>query len=257
LTLRKSRNTANVRPIDFRVHYEIVPVGVAGPGRKPIPPSPTAPAHDAQGHASYEGPYHPLFQIGKPTRTNSIDVTHNYGDGRAKVTATFTNGILSTQNMVRQLESVGKGPPKSIVKATRSSDKKKRVAAAAQQENHLLKTLKQEIVKPDSPIRAFLTGDVFSLVTRLLDRAKKDGGEVYLALYELHDPVLIKALLDAMKRRLIHIILSTAGNLNPNPKGIPKVKRQPIVWDTENDAPRRQLHAGRQEKGAVAFSTSR
>jgi hypothetical protein len=34
LTLRKSRDTTKVRPIDFRVHYEIVPVGTAGPGRK-------------------------------------------------------------------------------------------------------------------------------------------------------------------------------------------------------------------------------
>src|SRR5262249_4175410 len=37
-------------------------------------------------------------------------------------------------------------------------------------------------------------------------------------------------------------VLTTAGNLNPNPKGTPKEKRQPVVWDTENDDPRRQLH---------------
>jgi phosphatidylserine/phosphatidylglycerophosphate/cardiolipin synthase-like enzyme len=243
LTLRKSRDTTEVRPIDFRVHYEIVPVGPQRPGRKPVPASPTAPAVDAHGLPSYEGPRHPLFQIGEPTVTKSIDVTHDYGDGGAKVAATFTNGILSTQNMVQQLQSVGKGPPKSIVKATRSPDKKTRVAAAQQQENHLLKTLKQEIVKPASPIRAFLTGDVFSFVTRLIERAEKERGEVYLALYELHDEALIKLLLSAMKRGLIHIILSTAGNLNPNKKGTPKEKRQPIVWDTENDAPRQKLHA--------------
>jgi hypothetical protein len=31
LTLRKSRNTTKVRPIDFTVHYEITPVGLPGP----------------------------------------------------------------------------------------------------------------------------------------------------------------------------------------------------------------------------------
>jgi phosphatidylserine/phosphatidylglycerophosphate/cardiolipin synthase-like enzyme len=243
LTLRKSRDTTKVRPIDFRVHYEIVPVGLNGPGRTPIPPSPTAPATDPNGHPSYEGNPRPLFQIGDPTITNSIDVTHDYGDGAAKVAATFTNGILSTQNMVRQLQSVNKGPPKSIVKATRSPEKKVRVAAAKQQEDHLLATLKQEIVKPNSPIRAFLTGDVFSFLTRLLDRAAKEHGQVYLALYELHDEALIERLLKSMKAGQVHVILSTAGQTNPNPKGTPKEKRQQIAWDTENDPVRRQLHA--------------
>jgi len=41
LTLRKRRDTTDVRPIDFRVHYEIVPVGTDGPGRTPIPVSDT------------------------------------------------------------------------------------------------------------------------------------------------------------------------------------------------------------------------
>src|ERR1700758_1222366 len=49
LTLRKSRNTTAVRPIDFSVHYEIVPVAFAGPGHPPLPASPTAPATDSDG----------------------------------------------------------------------------------------------------------------------------------------------------------------------------------------------------------------
>jgi len=243
LTLRKSRDSTDVRPIDFKVHYEIVPVGTEGPGRVPVPPSPTAPAVDASGHPTYEGTAHPLFQIGEPTITNSINVTHDYGSKRARVSATFTNGILSTQNMVRQLESVGKAPPKRVLQAARSPDKKTRIAAAQEKENHLLRTLKQEIVKPRSPIRAFLTGGVFSFLTRLIDRAAKERGEVYLALYELHDAALIDLLLKSMKKGLIHIILSTAGNLDPNAKGTDKEDRQPVVWDTENDEPRRKLHA--------------
>ncbi|WP_342360032.1 phospholipase D-like domain-containing protein [Terrarubrum flagellatum] len=243
LTLRKSRDTTKVRPIDFQVHYEIVPVGLDGPGRTKIPASPTAPEKDPTGQPSYEGPHRQLFQIGEPTLTDPIDVTHDYGDGKAKVSATFTNGILSTQNMVRQLESVGKAPPKKVLKDAASPDKKTRVKAAAQKENHLLATLKKEIVNPKSDIRSFLTGDVLAFLKRLLERAEKEKGEVYLSLYELHDPELIELLLKSMKKGLIHIILSTAGNLNPNPKGTPKEDRQPVAWDTENDDPRRKLHA--------------
>ena len=62
-------------------------------------------------------------------------------------------------------------------------------------------------------------GDVYKFVSELVDRARKERGQVYLALYELHDKQLIKLLVDAMKSKLIHIMLTTAGNLNPNPKG--------------------------------------
>jgi hypothetical protein len=242
LTLRKSRDTTKVRGIDFRVHYEIVPVGLAGLGRTPVPPSDTALATDTSGKPSYEGPRRQLYQIGESTKTNPIDVTHDYGNAGVKVSATFTNGILSTQNIVRQLESIGKAPPKKVMEGAKSADQTVRAKAAQDKENHLLKTLQQEIPKKDSPIRAFLTGDVFSFVTRLIDRAEKEGGEVYLALYELHDPTLIDLLVKSMKKGLIHIILSTAGNVDPNAKGTPKEERQPVVWDTENDAPRRALH---------------
>jgi len=77
---------------------------------------------------------------------------------------------------------------------------------------------------------------------------QKQGGQVYLAPYEHHDEQLIKLLVDAMEDKLIHIVLTTAGNLNPNPKGTPKT----IVWDTENDDPRRKLHkAAGKEKDRV------
>jgi hypothetical protein len=251
LTLRKSRDTTFVRPIDFKVHYEIVPVAFksARPDGKPVPASPTAPEKDAHGLPSYEGSPHPLVQIGDPIKTNTINVTHTYSDN---VRATFTNGILSTQNLVRQLESANKGPSKKIMEDAASEKPAKRAKGAQQKENHLLKTLKAEIQREESPIRKFLMGDVYEFVTGLVDRARKEGGQVYLALYELHDKQLIKLLVDAMKSKLIHIVLTTAGNLNPNPKGTPKQKRQPVIWDTENDDARRQLHkAAGNEKDRV------
>ena len=128
----------------------------------------------------------------------------------------------------------------------------KRAKGAQQKENRLLKTLKVEIQREDLPIRKFLMGDVYEFVSGLVERARTEGGQVYLALYELQDKQLIKLLVDAMKSKLIHIVLTTAGNLNPNPKGTPKDKRQPVVWDTENDDPRRQLHkAAGKEKDRV------
>jgi hypothetical protein len=240
LTLRKSRDTTNIRPIDFDVHYEIVPVALASAGEQPLPPSPTAPLTDSHGLPSYQGPKHPLRQMGEPIKTNTIKVTHTYG---RNIKATFTNGILSTQNLVRQLGSVNKAPAKTAMAAAASDDPKKRAEGARRKEDHLLKVLKQEIVKEDSPIRKFLMGDVYDFVSALVNRARKERGQVYLALYELHDKQLITLLLEAMKQRLIHIVLTTAGNLNPNPKGAPKDERQPVVWDTENDDPRRRLHA--------------
>jgi phosphatidylserine/phosphatidylglycerophosphate/cardiolipin synthase-like enzyme len=240
LTLRKSRNTTSVRPIDFKVHYEIVPVAFADESQRALPPSPTAPEKDASGQLSYEGPRHPLTAIGNPIKTNTIDVTHTYGK---RVKATFTNGILSTQNLIHQLESVNKGPPKAALKnAAMNQLAAKRTKAAAQKETHLLATLQAEIKNPKSEIRKFLMGDAYDFVSELINRARKEGGEVYLALYELSDPQLISLLVDAMKSKLIHIILTTAGNFNPNSKGTDKEDRKPVVWDTENDEPRAQLH---------------
>lgn len=243
LTLRKSRDTTHVRPIDFDVHYEIVPVGLAGPGRTPIPASATAPATDSTGKPSFEGAKYLLFQIGEPIKTATISVTHEFGNKNGRIAAAFTNGILSTQNLVRQLQSVHKAPPQKMLDAAHSGDREARMTASKDVEDHLLATLKREIINPKSQIRSFLTGDVFDFVTKLLHRAEKEGGEVYLALYELHDKALIDALTAAMRKGLIHIILSTAGNEDPNPKGIQKEERQPVVWDVENDAPRAALHA--------------
>ncbi len=234
LTLRKSRNTTNVRPIDFKVHYEITPVGLGGPGRQPVPPSATANATDATGKPAYTGTPRPLFVLGPATRTNTIDVTHTYPTPGGAIAATFTNGILSTQNLVRQLESLHL--PVSAP-ASSSGDE------ARPREKHLLAILKAEIVNEASPIRSFLTGDVFSFLTSLLDRAVSENGEVYLALYELHDPGLIRVLKQTAAQGRTHLILSTAGNTDPNPRNTPKDQRQPVVWDVVNDPVRAELHA--------------
>jgi hypothetical protein len=159
--------------------------------------------------------------------TEAIDVTHRCGVSSSKIEATFTNGILSTQNLLQQLRSAMKAAGKA--------------AAPPNTTKGLLDQLKAEIEKRKSEIRAFLTADVLSFVRRLLDRAASEGGEVYLALYELHDPELdlLRSMVGAGK---VHLILSTAGSTDPNPKGTPKPKRKPVVWDTENNDARALLH---------------
>jgi hypothetical protein len=239
LTLRRSRNTTAVRPIGFAVHYEIVPVGPDGPGRTPVPPSATAHYQGTDGTPNHEGPEHPLFMIGEPTITNTIEVTHDYG----AASVAFTNGILSTQNLVRQLESVHKAPPAQLIANTRAADHTTRTKAVAARDEHLLSTLKAEIADPASKIRTFLDGDVFAFVTRLIDRSQTEGGTVYLALYELADLPLVDQLVQAVAAGRAQVILTSTGSLNPNPKNIPPDQRQPAVWDTENDLARARLHA--------------
>jgi hypothetical protein len=225
LTLRRSRDQTKVRPINFRVHYEILPVGNAGPGRTALPASPTAPYKDENGKPHYKGSPRPLYAIGTAFVTDPITVTHDFGPS---IKATFTNGILSTQNLLLQLANAAKkrGEPAPRPETTKG----------------LLTVLKDEIENPKSEIRSFLTADVLSFVRALLDRQKADGGELYLALYELTDPELVSLLTEAMAGGKVHLILSTAGSTDPNPKGTPKADRKPVVWDTENNDARAGLH---------------
>ena len=227
LTLRKSRDTTKVRPIDFRGHYEIVPVGLAGPGRQPVPPSATAEFNDAAGTARYVGPQHQLFILGDPVVTAPIDVTHGFSGPNAPISATFTNGIISTQNLLQQLRSARPQKPGDDPDTTQG----------------LLAELKTDIRSVQSPIRAFLTGDVLAFLRRLLDRAANEEGEVYLALYELDDPELIDLLAEAVAAGRVHLILSTAGSTKPSSKGTADEDPQPVVWDTENNAARLRLQA--------------
>ncbi len=112
LTLRRSRNETVLREGEFKVRYEIVPVGLAGPGRQPVPPSTTAPFLDDAGKARYKSDPIPLFFCGEPILTGELLVTGRFG----KATVAFNNGILSTQNLRKQLKTPdGKTPSKSEV----------------------------------------------------------------------------------------------------------------------------------------------
>src|SRR6185312_3548836 len=206
LTLRRSRDTTEVRPEGFKVKYEIAPVGLAGAGRQPVPHSPTAQP------GKYKGDPIPLFFCGEAGTTDPIAVTTDVvmRNGQPVISAGFTNGILSTQNLRKQLKvAAGKAPTKSQLEGHIDTDKA-------------------------DPIRDFLTADALPLISGFMARAAKEDLHLYCALYELNDPKLV-GLLKANAGRL-HLILSTAGSTKP-----PKGSGQKPVWDGTNTSSRAEL----------------
>ncbi|MBS0245613.1 MAG: hypothetical protein JSR61_03260 [Proteobacteria bacterium] len=201
LTLRRSRNSLAVRDAAFRAKYEIVPVGHAAPGRKPVPPSPTAQP------GKYKGAPIPLFICGPAFETNEILVTSDFGDAAAY----FNNGILSTQNLRKQL-------------------------GAKDGELPSLKKLKESIATPGNKIREFLGGDIIPALASMFKRADEEDGTLHLALYELSDPELIDLLAKNQKR--LKMILTTAGSKSP-----PKGSGQKTKWDVTNADARAKLSA--------------
>jgi hypothetical protein len=202
LTLRRSRDTLDVRPAAFTARYEIVPVGTAAPGRAPVPTSATAQP------GKFTGAPLPLFLCGDPIQTNDIFVTGDFGS----ITVAFTNGILSTQNLRKQLKTpAGQAPTKQQVEERIGNPN-----------------------KFDDPLRLFLAGDVLPVLKSLFERARNEDGQVFLALYELSDPELIDLLKQNQAR--LNLILSTAGSKSPK-----KGSGDPTEWDTENHDVRLEL----------------
>jgi hypothetical protein len=193
LTLRRSRNTLAVRPENLTVRYKIEPVGLkVGAGQR-LAASPTAQP------GKYKGTPIPLYHCGAAIHTKPIRVTRDFGE----ITATFNNGILSTQNLRKQLKT-----------------KKGEVPSAA--------IVKKRINTPNDPLRAFLSGDVLPCLRELFALAQQKNGRIHAALYELSDPELIQLLKDNAAR--LNLILCTAGG--DSKKG----------WDTTNAEARKALH---------------
>lgn len=170
LTLRRLRDGSAVREAGFTCRYEIIPVGQQAPdgqrARPPVPPP------DPPVEGGYTGDPIPLFVCGPTLVTNEITVTSKFG----AVTATFNNGILSTQNL-RQLFAVpdGAAPAKALVTTA-------------------LQTV-------GGKARIYLAGDILPLVRSVFERAHDEDLQVFAALYELNDPELI-GLIEAHKERV-------------------------------------------------------
>jgi phosphatidylserine/phosphatidylglycerophosphate/cardiolipin synthase-like enzyme len=218
LTLRKKRDQATRRPDNVRVRYRIRGVGRMRAGLEPVTVVPES-HRDRRTHAqvphTYQGDPIPLGYLTPAKHTNVIDVTRS----RPPFTSTFTNGILSTQFLVRVLEEDGAIQPGEL-------------------EGHLR--------APRDWLRNYLAGDVLPLIH---DFFAQPGGRFHAALYELKDVELL-GLLEANAERL-DLILSDAGSgkdedAEPNENG-----KQPTLYDTRNAKARKALQTLARKPGAT------
>jgi phosphatidylserine/phosphatidylglycerophosphate/cardiolipin synthase-like enzyme len=135
-------------------------------------------------------------------RTNSVLLDADHGD----CDVYFNRGIISTQAIANALSKSKSGLPNS-------------------------KELEKRIKDPADSIRARLMGDLETGVLRLLQRAQKEGGECYCALYELSDQDLVDHLAALGKKA--HIVLSNAGEDTAEGSG---------DGDSTNVVARKRLH---------------
>jgi phosphatidylserine/phosphatidylglycerophosphate/cardiolipin synthase-like enzyme len=103
---------------------------------------------------------------------------------RGSFSTYFTNGILATQALTHVVTPGKSGTPDPTI-------------------------LRNRIDQPGDPLRMKLAGQVLEGMTMLLDRAAKEGGDCYAALYELDDTELLQRLLAA--KGYLHLILANTG----------------------------------------------
>ncbi|MBZ9753762.1 phospholipase D-like domain-containing protein [Mesorhizobium sp. ESP6-5] len=177
LTVRRRRDSIDVRPDGEMIAYRVRPVGDMKAGLDPVP---VRPDQVVDGKPAYTGPARPLGYLGQGAVSPPIFLGQMFGKARVA----FTNGVLSTQWMSHALAEAG-------IKV----GQRDKIRAVLQD--------------PTSKIRAYLHGDVPDVLTSLLKRAKAEGGTVRLALYELGDDELCDAIIAA--RDVVEVILSNSG----------------------------------------------
>lgn len=142
----------------------------------------------AKSGATYE--YTIIPMIGTSTnlkaKTQSKVVTNQVtlSPGTGKIKAYFNRGILSTQFLSSQIPKSSTGIPN-------------------------YKILLDRIKQTGDKLRNKLADELKDAVISLLDKAIKEKGKCYCALYELNDPELVEKLLEAKDR--VHLILSNTG----------------------------------------------
>jgi len=179
LTLRKRRDEATRRRLDDRVRYRIRAVGRLAAGMEPVKLVQERHKDKQSGEIvdnTYEGDAMALGYLTEAQWTNAVDVTC----GRPPFHTTFTNGILSTQFLLRVLMEDGEI-----------------------QEGEL----KGHLQTPDDWLRNYLAGDV---IPTMVDFFAQPGGRFHAALYELEDEQLEKLL--AVNAERLDLILSDAGS---------------------------------------------
>ena len=217
LTLRKLRDKAERRVMPPRVRYRIRAVGPMEPGLEPmvvVPSSHTDFKTQKLVQHTYKGRPRPLAYLSPPTSTNIISATSSL----PPFTSTFTNGILSTQFLLRVLSEDGK---------IESGELERRLRA------------------PGDRLRTYLSGEVLPLIRAFFDQP---GGRFHAALYELEDEELVGLLSDNADR--IDLILSDAGSGADN-DGEPNDKGKSTLYDTRNAPARALLHKLARKRNAT------
>lgn len=214
LTLRKKRDGAKRRPDNVRVRYRIRAVGKWKAGLEEV--KVVQETHwDKQAQArvpnTYEGTPVRLGYLTPAEHTDIIDVTSK----RPPFTTTFTNGILSTQFLLRVLKEDGEIQPGEL-------------------EDHLR--------TEGDWLRNYLTGDVLPLIRDFFAQTE-NGGRLHAALYELEDEELVKLLAENAER--LDLILSDAGSTEKKKNG-----KTVTTYDTRNEHARKKLRALAKKPGA-------
>lgn len=158
-----------------------------------------------------QGPRQPMQGIAPAITADWVDVTPRQG---ANVEVYFNRGILGSQSVSDKIWNPRQDKP-DFAKITAM------------------------IRDPDSALRKSLSGQLFTALTMLLDRAKRDGGSCWASLYELTDPVLIDRLCDCNE---LHLILS---NNNGSPDD-----------GSESEDPSSKQYDGKNQPGAAKIEAA-
>lgn len=147
------------------------------------------------------GPKQPLAGVAV-AESDWVNVTSQFGNAQVY----FNRGILATQRVADIIWDPAKKKPNGG-------------------------KIEKMISDPESTLRKSLSGQLFGALTKLLDRAKQDGGSCWASLYELTDPVLIERLAACDD---LHLILSNNNTA--------KTTTQPEIYDGKNQPAVAQLH---------------
>lgn len=206
LTLRKRRDSATRRRADDRVRYRIQAVGRLENGLEAVEVIHERHKDKQSGalvNNAYTGTLIPLGYLTEAAWTNPFDVTSK----RPPFFSTFTNGILSTQFLLRVLEEDGK-------------------IEAGELEGHLR--------APNDWLRNYLAGDVLPTMHDFFFSQTK--GRFRAALYELEDKELVQLLTDNAAR--LDLILSDAGS---DTGGEDEDGKKSTLYDSRNSPARKAL----------------
>ncbi len=126
----------------------------------------------------------------------------------------FNRGIISTQALASKLPKGPSGMPKA-------------------------EALRRHIEDPDDQIRGMLAGEAVRALVGLLQRARKEKGTCYLALYELTDKALIQEI--EKTKGHVELILANADS-SKKEKGADGKQHTIKTYDGTNATSRKRLH---------------